>query len=171
MSSENAQRSCYISFRRDPEVQAIDAFSLSWKALDFYAFPPLSVILRVVRVLQKVWRNRESRVITAPVWPTLVWWQLLNTLLIREPVTLPSRTSLLFRPSQPVKTRHLLLKLHLLVCKISEADYMNVFFFFSSTDAASLMLNSWRPITQKVYDTYIRKWEKYAGGLCKCVIS
>ena len=43
--------------------------------------------------------------------------------------------------------------------------------FFSSTDAASLMLNSWRPITQKVYDTYIRKWERYAGGLCKYVIS
>ena len=165
-STVNAQRSCYISFRADPEAQAVDAFSLSWKALDFYAFPLFSVILRVV---QKVWRDRESRVIIVPAWPTQVWWQLLNTLLTREPVTLPSTTSLLFRPGHSGKTRHLLLKLQLLACKISEADYMNVFFF--SSDATSLMLNSWRPTTQKVYDTYIQKWEKYAGGLCKCVIS
>ena len=51
-SRVNAQRSCYISFRADPESQVVDAFSLSWKALDFNALPPFSVILRV---LQKVW--------------------------------------------------------------------------------------------------------------------
>ena len=110
-SRVNAQRSCYISFRADPESQVVDAFSLSWKALDFYAFPPFSVILRV---LQKVMRDRESGVIIVPTWPTQVWWPLLKTLLTREPVTLPSTTSFLFRPSHPGKTRNLLPKLQLL---------------------------------------------------------
>ena len=82
---------------------------MSWKALDFNALPPFSVILRV---LQKVMRDRESGVIIVPTWPTQVWWLLLKMLLTREPVTLLSTTSL-FRPSHPGKT-HNLLKLHFL---------------------------------------------------------
>ena len=32
----------YISYRPDHEAFAIDAFSLQWSKLDFYAFPPFS---------------------------------------------------------------------------------------------------------------------------------
>ena len=52
----NNQRSCYVSYRADPEAQAVDAFSLSWTVLDFYAFRPFSLI---TRVLQKVRRDRN----------------------------------------------------------------------------------------------------------------
>ena len=42
-----------------------------------------------------------------------------------------------------------------------------------SSDATSVMLNCWRPITQKVYNTCIQKWEKYAReiGICSSLPS
>ena len=46
-------------------------------------------------------RDRESGVILVPAWPTQVWWPLLKKLVTGEPVTLLSRTSPLFLPSQP----------------------------------------------------------------------
>ena len=41
-----------------------------------------------------------------------------------------------------------------------------------SSDATSVMLNCGRPITQKVYNTYIQKREKYAWktGICSSLL-
>ena len=115
----NTQRSCYVSFKADPEAHAVDAFSLSWEGLNFYAFPPFSIILRV---LQKVRRDRASGVIFVPEWPTQVWWPVLMKLMTRDPVRLPSTVSLLSLPSHP-RTRHRLLpRLQLLACRISGTD-------------------------------------------------
>ena len=63
----NAQLKRFISFRPDPAAEAIDAFSLSWKDLNFYAFLPFSVI---ARLLQKVQGNQSSGVLVVPDWPT-----------------------------------------------------------------------------------------------------
>ncbi|KAJ8913084.1 hypothetical protein NQ315_006585 [Exocentrus adspersus] len=41
----------YVSWQRDPGVEAVDAFTLSWQDLIFYAFPPFCLILRVFDVL------------------------------------------------------------------------------------------------------------------------
>ena len=40
----NYQFPHYVSYRPDPEAIVIDAFSLNWSSLKFYAFPPFSVI-------------------------------------------------------------------------------------------------------------------------------
>ena len=112
----NAQYECYVSFRPDPEAFAVDAFSLSWQSLDFYAFPPFSVI---TRVLQKVRRDRAEGIIVVPRWPTQVWWPVLQAMTVGTPILLPNKTSLLSLPRHP-GTRHTLLpKMRLMLCKVS----------------------------------------------------
>ncbi len=42
-----------MSFKPEPEAFAIDAFTLSWSAYQFYAFPPYSVINRMLKKIQQ----------------------------------------------------------------------------------------------------------------------
>ena len=70
-SSLNKQLSVYVSYRADPQAHAVDAFSLSWSRLNFYTFPPFSVI---PRVLQKIQTDMSCGILIMPAWPTQVWW-------------------------------------------------------------------------------------------------
>ena len=119
VSRLNAQYERYVSFRPDPEAFAVDAFSLSWQSLDFYAFPPFSIISRV---LQKVRRDRAEGVIIAPRWPTQVWWPVLQTMTVGQPILLPSKMSLLSLPSHPTARHRLLPKMRLMAWRISGRD-------------------------------------------------
>ena len=112
----NAQYERYVSFRPDPEAFAVDAFSLSWQSLDFYAFPPFSVI---TRVLQKVRWDRAEGIIVVPLWPTQVWWPVLQTMTVGTPILLPNTTSLLSLPRHPGTRHRLLSKMRLMLCKVS----------------------------------------------------
>lgn len=115
----NKQFPCYVSWRADPEAHAVNAFSLSWSNLIFYAFPPFSLILQV---LQKVKRDRSMGVIIVPAWPTQLWWPVLHRMLTKEPIQLPSTTTLLTLPSHPEMQHRLLPGLKLLACRISGRD-------------------------------------------------
>ena len=118
----NNQRSCYVSYRADPEAHAVDAFSLSWTVLEFYAFPPFSLI---TRVLEKVKRGRSTGVISVPSWPTQVWWPVLMKMITGKPVLVASKVTLLTLPSHSEKRHRLLPRLKLLACKISGVDTNN----------------------------------------------
>ena len=73
-------------------------------------------------------------------------------------LTQPSRTSLLFRPGHPGKTQS--------STEVSTSGMKDIRSRLTergfSSDATSVMLNCWRPITQRVCNNYIQKWEKYA---------
>ena len=43
----NKQVEQYVSYRPDPHAAAVDAFTLIWTKLTFYAFPPFSLIANV----------------------------------------------------------------------------------------------------------------------------
>ena len=117
-SRVNNQMERYVSYRPDPGAVAIDAFSLSWKTLNFYAFPPFSVIGRTV---QKIQQERATGILVVPDWPTQPWYPVLNKLLCSPPVRLHGRHRLLLLPSEPQAIHPLIQKRHLnlLVCKIS----------------------------------------------------
>ena len=117
-SRVNHQCERYISYRPDPEAEAINAFDFPWDNR-FYAFPPFCVILRV---LSKVRRERKEGLVIVPDWPTQVWWPLLQSLLVRPPFHLPQGTSLLQLPSNPEAVHRLCPKLRLLACRISGKD-------------------------------------------------
>ena len=44
----NRQFSDYVAYRPDPEAKCIDAFTIDWSHLKFYAFPPIAIISRVL---------------------------------------------------------------------------------------------------------------------------
>ena len=44
----NTQLSSYVSFKHDSGPKAVDAFTLSWHDIIFYAFPPFCVIPKVL---------------------------------------------------------------------------------------------------------------------------
>ena len=114
-SRVNKQCDSYVSYRPDPEAVAINAFYIPWNDY-FYAFPPFSVILRV---LSKVKREGIEGLVIVPDWPTQVWWPLLQSLLVRPPMLLPQVKNLLQLPSDREAVHRLCPKLRLLACRIS----------------------------------------------------
>ena len=44
----NRQTDRFVSWRPDPNVEFVDAFSVNWENLYFYAFPPFSFIRRLL---------------------------------------------------------------------------------------------------------------------------
>ena len=66
-TSENHRCSIYFSPIRDPQSAGTDAFLQSWDGLQAYAFPPWSIIPRVLAKLQMS-RGTELTLV-APYWP------------------------------------------------------------------------------------------------------
>lgn len=84
----NAQVNKYVSWFPDPGAMATDAFSISWKEVYFYAFPPFCLS----RCLDEIEKENAVgfMVPVVPWWPTQTWFpRLLSLLLIKEPVILP----------------------------------------------------------------------------------
>ncbi|CAH2217789.1 jg25269 [Pararge aegeria aegeria] len=83
----------YISWHRDPGACAVNAFTLNWNNLKFYAFPPFSVIAKTLR---KVITDQAQGIIVAPYWCTQAWFPLFNKLLISDPIIFePTETPLI----------------------------------------------------------------------------
>ncbi|XP_011858425.1 PREDICTED: uncharacterized protein LOC105555982 [Vollenhovia emeryi] len=67
----NTKCSRYVSWKRDPGAMAIDAFTINWRQFYFYAFPPFSVILRV---LEKIKAEGSRGIVVVPKWPAQAWY-------------------------------------------------------------------------------------------------
>ena len=130
----------YFSWHPDPRAWAIDAFTLDWSNMFFYAFPPFSVIPQVL-------------ILIVPNWPTQPWYPTLTILLIQRSI-LPKHKSNVTLPSQPEK-------------KISirnevEIDGMSLIRQYLSNkgisqEAQTTIFNSWRSGTQKQYRVFLNK--------------
>lgn len=84
-SKANAKCRRYVSWRKDPDSIAIDAFTLEWKKWFFYAFPPFSIILRVLR---KIENEGSNGIVVVPLWESQPWFPLFLSLLEAEPIIL-----------------------------------------------------------------------------------
>eukprot|EP00918_Siedleckia_nematoides_P075761 GHVU01165804.1.p1 GENE.GHVU01165804.1~~GHVU01165804.1.p1 ORF type:complete len:163 (-),score=2.58 GHVU01165804.1:837-1304(-) len=82
----NAQLPHYVSWRPDPFAKDIDGFSVCWKDIYSYAFPPFSVMGRILRKLEL---EEAEMLIIAPVWVTRPWFPRLLRMLVRQPRLLP----------------------------------------------------------------------------------
>jgi len=67
----NHQSPHCVFYRPGPEAIAIDAFSLNWSNLNFYAFPPFSVI---PTVLNKLMTEGTQGICVLLDWPTQLWY-------------------------------------------------------------------------------------------------
>lgn len=79
----NAKCRRYVSWRKDPGSIAIDAFTLEWKRFLFYAFPPFSVILKVLR---KIEYEDSNGIVIVPYWEAEPWFPLFLLLFDAEPI-------------------------------------------------------------------------------------
>ena len=67
----NCKVLCFVSWQPDPEAWLVDAFAWSWTGLKFYAFPPFSMVGKVV---EKILEDDASGVLVVPWWPSQPWW-------------------------------------------------------------------------------------------------
>ena len=63
----NAICELYVSFKPDPNAFAVDAFTQIWNDIKGYAFPPFSLI---GRILAKIKRDEASITVIVPCWQT-----------------------------------------------------------------------------------------------------
>ena len=97
-SAINKQTSQYVSWKPDPLAWAINAFTISWKNLNFDAFPPFSI---VPRVLQKLQQDQATGICILPNWPTQAWFPVMLQLLINHPYRASPHKRLLTLPRAP----------------------------------------------------------------------
>lgn len=92
----NAQLPAFASWKPDPLATHTNAFTFDWNNMVAYAFPPFSVIGKVLQKLQE----EGSTVLTVlPLWPTQVWFPKALLLLADTPVLLPQESLVL--PQDP----------------------------------------------------------------------
>ena len=71
-SRQNAKCRKYCSWKPDPGASHVDAFTMDWTGANLYAFPPFSL---VQRVLNKARDEPPQRLIlVTPTWPSRPWF-------------------------------------------------------------------------------------------------
>ena len=83
----------YFSLMVDPQSAGTDAMMQQWDGLQAYAFPPFSLLQRVIAKVRR-FRGLELTLV-APFWPQHPWFP---DLLVAVPVFLPRQKDLLRQP-------------------------------------------------------------------------
>ena len=91
----SAQLPWYIAWKPDPYSQGTDAMQEIWFNQYLYAFPPFSMINKVLR---KIAQDQVKRMlIVAPTWQSQVWYPTLLRMSIETPLLLPHHPHLLLK--------------------------------------------------------------------------
>ena len=114
----NNQLPRFVSFRPDPEAETIDAFTISWDKLDFYAFPPF---ICIVRILQKIQIEGGKGILIVPDWPNQPWYNRYQEMLIDELILYP-REFQLSLPQEGEKRHPLIRTLRLRAGLVTATD-------------------------------------------------
>ena len=144
----NTQVSKYASWYPEPGSWIVDAFSISWWNMKFYAFPPFSL---VGRTLVKVQREESKGIVIVPLWSTQAWFPLLLQLLVDHPRLLPPRKDLLQLPGQKILVHPLHKKLALLAAHISGKQLDS-----TSYRTMQILSHAWRGNTRSQYNSAFR---------------
>ena len=81
----NRQLEQFVSWKPHPDALHVNAFSVDWSDIYFYAFPPFSVS----GCLQKVLRDRADGILVVPLWTTQTWYAEMMKLLTDYLLMLP----------------------------------------------------------------------------------
>lgn len=110
-----AQLPRYASWRPDPEASHMDALTMDWAPLKGYAFLPFNLI---PAVLSKVAQDKADIILVAPLWQAQPWWPVLLSLVVEQPVLIPSTKHLLRDPAVPQRIHPMYQRIHLAVFHI-----------------------------------------------------
>ena len=112
----NTQFKKFVSFLPDPHAYATDSFSLNWHGWNFYAFPPFSLL---PRVLKKIKEDGAKGMIICPNWPSQAFYPILADMIIKNPVKVSARKHLLIMPQNKELQHRLAKNLSILICLVS----------------------------------------------------
>ena len=115
----NFQLKPYVAWKPDPEACHVDAFTLDWSNVVFYAFPPFSIISQVIK---KIELDGATGILIVPDWPTQAWYPLLRRLLLADPLRLNWQHDLVILPFR-TGPHPLGKKLQLMACHLCGTRY------------------------------------------------
>ena len=115
----NTQLADYVSWKPDPQAKLVDAFTVVWSDMFFYAFPPFCLLPSCV---QKITQEQATGILAIPLWTTQPAFSTVLHMLIDIPRIVKASQSNLVHPAL-VRSHPLHNKLNLLVCKLSENSY------------------------------------------------
>ena len=101
----NCKLAQYVSPVLDPNAWAVDALTVSWENLDMYAFPPVSLLGKVVSKLSDHLYKRV--ILIAPGWPNMPWFWDLVELSSQIPLCLPIHPDLVTQLFNKARHRNL----------------------------------------------------------------
>lgn len=114
-SKSNAKCKYFFSCRPEPGTAGVDAFTMNWSGIKFYAFPPFSMILKT---LAKIRQDGASGILVVPFWCGQPWFPLFKSLLIEEELLIGPDANLLLSPCRK-KTHPQAEHLQLIVGRVS----------------------------------------------------
>ncbi|XP_052228265.1 uncharacterized protein LOC127842674 isoform X1 [Dreissena polymorpha] len=91
-TAENKQCPVFCSWNLDTLALTQDALSISWEGMMAYAFPPISLLGKVLKHMMKF---QCELILIAPMWERQHWYPMILQLLIAPPVKLPEMEDLL----------------------------------------------------------------------------
>ena len=115
----NTQTKVFVSYEPDPEATHVNAFTLDWGGLAFYAFPPFNLMLKV---LEKIIIDQAEGIIVMPDWKSQPFYSLATKIAISPMITLSPRKDMLLCPGFPGR-EHRLKNLRLVFCKVSGRNW------------------------------------------------
>lgn len=90
----------YVSWKQESKAMFIDAFTVNWSNLFFYAFPPFSMVLKTLR---KIKSENACGIIVVPSWKNQPWFPLFEELIIDEPIIFRPNSNLLLSPCRTIR--------------------------------------------------------------------
>ncbi len=121
-SPQNHRLPLWYSTQPHPQSLGTNSLSHSWLGFKIYAFPPLNLIQRT---LLKIKSERvEEAIVILPFWPGRLWYNLLTTMAVTQPIMFPLRKDLLSQKLADVGTVYhpRLRTLHLTAWKLTGAS-------------------------------------------------
>lgn len=115
-SRTNTQCARFFAWQPDPDAMGIDALAHIWPDAKLYAFPPFSIL---GRVLQQITLQRVEVLLVAPMWTSQPWFGRMLQMCAGPPLILPKRQDLVVLPQSPQRVHQLINKLHLMACPLS----------------------------------------------------
>ena len=92
-SRVNKKCQIYCSWKPDPDASYVDAFSIHWGGFQAYAFPPFSLVLRVIN--KAVMDRPRNLILVTPNWATRPWFTRLKKVSRRQINIAPKRNNLI----------------------------------------------------------------------------
>ena len=146
----------YISWKPDPISIGTDAFQQPWNQKLCYAFPPFSLI---TRVLNKVSQEKVTEMlVVTPTWKTQPWYPRLLEMYIQHPLLLPTKKNLL-KISQG--ENHPLIKNRSLKLTVLESFRSQLQMSGISGETAKPISHSRRPGSISNYESTWHKWSSW----------